>query len=217
MTDIVGVILAGGLAQRMGGGDKCLQSLNGKPLLDYAIARARPQVKQLLLNANGDTSRFDDYAQAARLPKANDVVEGFAGPLAGILTGMCWARENHPRATWLLSIASDTTFFPRDLAARLLARAEEKNAQIVVAESNDQIHPVFGLWHLSLAEDLRQALVNEEIRKIFRWIKRHRWTCVTFDNYPGNRSDNGLDPFFNINSPGDLAEIEKRIKKEDLD
>jgi len=195
MNNIIGVILAGGLATRMGGGDKCLQQLGDKTLLDRVIERAKPQVNQLLLNANGDLSRFDHIA----LPKASDVVDGYAGPLAGLLTGMTWAREHCPNAQWLLSIAADTPFFPEDLVSRLLAQAQQQNAQIAVAESGDKTHPVFGLWHLSLIDDLRTALVEEDIRKIFRWMKRHHWTAVHFPCI------DDIDPFFNINSPEDLA------------
>lgn len=195
MSNIVGVILAGGLATRMGGGDKCLQQLGNKTLLDKVIERAKPQVDKLLLNVNGDLNRFDHID----LPKASDVVEGYAGPLAGLLTGMTWAKEHCPKAEWLLSIAADTPFFPEDLVTQLQAQAQQQHAKIAVAESDDKIHPVFGLWHLSLMEDLRTALVDEDIRKIFRWMKRHPWTAV---NFP---CADEIDPFFNINSPEDLA------------
>ena len=207
---IVGVILAGGLARRMGGGDKCLQSLGDKTLLARCIQRAQPQVDALLLNANGDLSRFANMPEAAALAKASDIVTGFAGPLAGILTGMHWARQRQPQAEWLLSIASDTPFFPPTLAQQLLQRARQEKALIAVAESNDQIHPVFGLWHTSLIEDLRHALVEEDIRKIFQWIKRHPWTSVSFDHTPQSDTPR-LDPFFNINSPDDLSTAEQAM------
>lgn len=199
MDKIVGVILAGGLARRMGGGDKCLQPLGKSTLLEVAIERARPQVDQLLLNANGDLARFDPFD----LPKATDIVDGYAGPLAGILTAMSWARENHPEAEWVLSIASDTPFYPGDLAQRLLAQATADKALIAVAESGERIHPVFGLWHLSLMEDLRKSLVEEDTRKIFRWMKQHPWTQVSFDV-----TENGIDPFFNVNSPQELKQAQ---------
>ena len=195
MTDhnIVGVILAGGLARRMGGGDKCLQSLGTQTLLELSIQRLRPQVGPLLLNVNGDAARFQDYD----LPKAADTVPGFAGPLAGILTGMRWAQEQAPQSEWLLSVAADTPFFPQDLAVRLVQQAQSDQALIAVAESGDHIHPVFGLWHVSLADHLHKALVEQDTRKIFRWMKQHPWTQVTFATQP-------IDPFFNINSPDDL-------------
>lgn len=218
MTEIAGVILAGGLARRMGGGDKCLQTLDRQTLLERVVERALPQVSSLLLNANGDLERFNASALISALPKANDVVPDYAGPLAGILTGMRWARTEHPNAEWLLSIASDTPFFPADLASALEQAAIADNLEIAVAESHGRVHPVFGLWHLSLIDDLEKALVEEDIRKLFFWIKRHRWTSVRFDNNAlvGNsgRQPTGLDPFFNINTPEDLAEAERLLKQD---
>jgi molybdopterin-guanine dinucleotide biosynthesis protein A len=147
---VVGVLLAGGQARRMGGGDKCLRPLGGRTILDHVLERARPQVRALVLNANGDPARF----AAFDLPVAADVIEGFAGPLAGVLTGMAWAGRHRPECPWIATIATDTPFFPTDLVARLLAAIEADGADLACAASVGRAHPVFGLWPVRLAGDL---------------------------------------------------------------
>ncbi len=196
--NVTGVILAGGLARRMGGGDKSLLTLGGKPLLNRVIERAGSQVDYLVLNANGDPARFAEYG----LPVAADVVPDFAGPLAGILTGMHWVRDNVPECEWLVSFASDTPFFPQDLVARMLQQAEDENAPLACAVSDGQNHPVFGLWSVSLLDDLHKAVVDEEMRKILRWTDRYKCSQVDFSTEP-------FDPFFNINRPEDLQAAEQ--------
>jgi molybdenum cofactor guanylyltransferase len=197
---VVGVILAGGLSRRMGGGDKCLRPIGGKPILAHIIERVRPQVAALVLNANGDSARFAPFD----LPVAGDVVEGFAGPLAGVLTGMEWARHNAPGCKWLASFASDAPFVPRDLVVRLLAAVEAQEADLACAASGGQAHPVFGLWRVDLAPALRRALVEEQIFKVDRWTARYRLAQVDFPSAP-------VDPFFNANRPEDLAEAERLL------
>jgi molybdenum cofactor guanylyltransferase len=202
---VVGVLLAGGLSRRMGGGDKCLRSLGGRPILAHVVERARPQVAALVLNANGDPARFAGFG----LPVAADVVEGFAGPLAGVLTGLEWARAHRPDAAWVVSIATDTPFFPRDVVARLLAAVADEGAELACAASGGQAHPVFGLWPTAaLAGELRRALVEEGVRKIDAWTARHRLAVVEF---PIGR----VDPFFNANRPEDLAEAERLLPAQD--
>jgi molybdenum cofactor guanylyltransferase len=201
MSDpVAGVILAGGLSRRMGGGDKCLRALGGKPILAHIIERARPQVEALVLNANGDPARFGAFG----LPVAGDVVEGFAGPLAGVLTGMEWVARNAPACRWLASFASDAPFVPRDLVARLLEAIETQDADLACASSGGQAHPVFGLWRVDLVSALRQALVNEQIFKVDRWTARYKLVKVDFPAAP-------IDPFFNANRPEDLAEAERLL------
>jgi molybdopterin-guanine dinucleotide biosynthesis protein A len=195
---VAGVILAGGLSRRMGGGDKCLRPIGGKPILAHIIERVRPQVSALVLNANGDPARFAPFG----LPVAGDVVEGFAGPLAGVLTGMEWAARNAPGCGWLASFAGDAPFLPRDLVARLLAAVTAEQADLACAASAGQAHPVFGLWRIDLAPALRHALVEEQIFKVDRWTARYRLVQVDFPTVP-------VDPFFNTNSPEDLAEAER--------
>jgi molybdopterin-guanine dinucleotide biosynthesis protein A len=197
---VLGVLLAGGRARRMGGGDKCLRPLGGRPLLAQVIDRAAPQVRALLLNANGDPARFAAFG----LPVASDVVEGFAGPLAGVLTGMEWARAERPDCPWIATVATDTPFFPEDLVGRLLAAVEREGAELACAASGGRSHPVFGLWPVGLAGHLRRAMLAEGVRKVDVWTARYRVAMVDFPTTP-------LDPFFNTNRPEDLAEAERLL------
>lgn len=201
---IAGVLLAGGQSRRMGGGDKCLLKLGGKTLLDHAIDRLRPQVDMLVLNANGDPARFAEFG----LDVTADPIEGFAGPLAGVLAGFDWAREHAPDARWIVTAASDTPFFPRDLVARLLKAVGDSYPAIALARSNGRQHPVFGLWPTALTGDLREALENGT-RKVLDWTSRHHTAGAEFS--PVEVGSQKLDPFFNANRPDDLAEAEKLL------
>ena len=191
---IVGVLLAGGQSRRMGGGDKCLQMLGGETLLAHAIARARPQVDVLILNANGDRARFAAYD----LPVVPDVIDGHAGPLAGVLSGMEWARAHRPDCATIASFATDAPFFPRDLVPRLSAARKAAHVPLACASSGGRTHPVFGLWPVELAGDLRRAMTEEDIRKVDIWTARHGIAHAVCPDTPH-------DPFFNINRPEDLA------------
>ena len=201
-AEAAGVLLAGGLSRRMGGGDKCLRPLGGKPILGHIIERVHPQVGPLVLNANGDPARFAAFG----LPVAADVVEGHAGPLAGVLTGLDWASHQAPDCAWLASFACDAPFLPANLVARLLAAVEAEGADIACAASEGRSHPVFGLWPQALREDLRRAMVEEEIRKVDVWTGRHRLATVAFE--PIDLPGGPVDPFFNANRPDDLATAE---------
>lgn len=196
----LGLLLAGGQARRMGGGDKCLVPLGGRPMLERVIGRARPQVADLVLNANGDPSRLAAFG----LPVVADTVPGFAGPLAGILAGLEWAREHRPGTAWVLSLATDTPFFPTDLLRRLHDGLAGAQADLACAASNFRTHPVFGLWPVRLAGELRRALVDEDMRKIDAWTARYRTVAVDFRAVP-------FDPFFNLNTPDDVAEAERLL------
>jgi molybdopterin-guanine dinucleotide biosynthesis protein A len=198
--ETVGVLLAGGLSRRMGGGDKCLRPLGGKPMIAHVIERAKPQVSTLILNANGDPARF----RAFDLPVAQDVIEGFAGPLAGVLTGMEWTARNRPDALWLATFATDAPFFPRDLVARLHDSVARAKADMACARSDEQDHPVFGLWPVRLAADLRRAM-EEDVRKVDLWTARYKLAVAEFPAVP-------FDPFFNANRPEDLAEAERLLR-----
>jgi len=198
MTAVAGVLLAGGQARRMGGGDKCLRELGGMTLLARTIERVRPQVKTLVLNANGDPARFAAYG----LPVIQDVIEGFAGPLAGVLTGLEWVRANAPNCPWMLSAPTDAPFLPDDLVATMKDAVDELFADMACAMSNGRNHPVVGLWPVRLAGELRKALVEEDIRKIDVWTARYRLAEVPADP---------VDPFFNANRPEDLAEAERLL------
>lgn len=197
---IAGVLLAGGLSRRMGGGDKNLRELGGRSILERIVAVARPQVGTLVLNANGDPARFAAYG----LPVVPDVVEGYAGPLAGVLTGLEWAAVNAPGAAWLASFATDAPFIPGDLVSRLLTAVREEDADLACARSGGQDHPVFGLWPIRLAGDLRRAMVEEGIRKVDAWTGRYRLAVAEFGVEP-------VDPFFNTNRPEDLQEAERLL------
>ena len=197
--ETVGVLLAGGQSRRMGGGDKCLRPLGGKPMLAHIIERARPQVSALVINANGDPARFAAFG----LPVVADTIEGFAGPLAGVLTGMERAATRVPEAAWLATFATDAPFFPRDLVARLHAAVARNGADMAAARSDGQDHPVFGLWPVRLAADLRRAM-EEGVRKVDVWTARYRLAVAEFPAQP-------FDPFFNANRPEDLAEAERLL------
>ena len=210
---IPAILLAGGKSSRMGGGDKCLRSLAGRPILDHVIERIRPQVAGLVINANGPAARFDSF----RLPVVPDDIAGQPGPLAGILAGLDWAalqaRPAHGFETggrhvdYVLSVSTDCPFLPLDLVARLLP-AMTDGAEIAIAESNGRRHPVIGLWRVSLRVDLRKALALEHLRKVEAFCDRHRTVAVNFEgtvNFPGG----AVDPFFNANTPEDLAVAER--------
>lgn len=196
----IGLLLAGGLARRMGGGDKPLRLLGGRPMLAHIVERARPQVDELVLNANGDPARFAAFG----LPVAADVIAGFAGPLAGVLTGLEWAAAHRPEAAWLATFATDAPFFPPDLVARLHAAVAREGADMACARSGGQDHPVFALWPVRLRADLRRAMVEEGLRKVDAWTGRYRLAIADFATVP-------FDPFFNANRPEDLAEAERLL------
>jgi molybdopterin-guanine dinucleotide biosynthesis protein A len=197
---IPGVILAGGRATRMGGGDKGLKVVAGRRLLDHVIARLSPQSSPLALNANGDPSRFAGFGLAV-LP---DTLPDHPGPLAGVLAGLDWAAGLGAEA--IVTVAADTPFFPHDLVARLLAAAGPEG--LALAASRDPKgklwqHPTFGLWPVTLRHDLRAALEGG-LRKIVLWTDRHQAGTAEFTSNP-------FDPFFNINTPDDIEEAERLI------
>ncbi|MEY8802349.1 molybdenum cofactor guanylyltransferase MobA [Leisingera sp. XS_AS12] len=208
MTQPLGVILAGGLATRMGGGDKGRLQVGGQSLLSRVIDRLSPQVAGMALNANGDPERFADL----RLPVIADSIEGFAGPLAGVLAGLDWAADQG--AETIVTAAADTPFFPQDLVARLTAAADGMDHPLVMAvtpRTGDEAlksgggkrvnrHPAFGLWPVALRDDLRAAL-QVGLRKVVLWTDRHQGREALFEAEP-------FDPFFNINTPEDLARAE---------
>lgn len=194
----LGVLLAGGLARRMGGGDKPMRTIGGRTILERVIARLSPQCSGLILNANGDPARFAAFG----LQVIADDVPGFPGPLAGILAALDWTATNRPEVEWVLSAAGDCPFLPRDLVARLHEARARENAQLAVAASGDQSHPVIGLWGVALRHELRHALVVEDLRKIDRWTARYPLATVTWPVEP-------LDPFFNANTVEDIAEAER--------
>jgi molybdopterin-guanine dinucleotide biosynthesis protein A len=199
--ETLGVILAGGLARRMGGGDKPLREIAGASILQRVIARLGPQCTGLVVNANGDPARF----AATGLPVVADSVEGFAGPLAGILAGLDHCAAHHPHVAWVASVAGDTPFLPRDLVAGLHAARLRDAVALACAASGGWTHPVIGLWPVSIREALRRALVEEGERKIDRFTARHGIAHREWPTAP-------FDPFFNANAPEDLDEAEAILK-----
>ena len=198
------IVLCGGRATRMGGGDKCLAPFGGSTLLGAALARLAPQCSHLAISANGDAARF----HAFRLPVFPDPIPDFQGPLAGLLAGLQWAA-GIAKAGTLLTTAGDTPFLPEDLVARLSqARGDDRNA-IAVAASQGRRHPVIALWPLSLLDDLRDFLTTSDSRSVIAFQSRHRTIDVPFG--PHTLEPNCVDPFFNINTPADLAEAERLI------
>ena len=198
MPRIAGVILAGGGARRMGGGDKCLRLLGGRPLLSYVMKSMTPQVEELILNANGERDRFEKFG----LSLVPDSFKCLAGPLAGILAGMEWLQVHRPGVGLMVSVPADGPFVPSDLVARLLAAKE--SARITCARSGGRRHPPIALWDVNLAVDLRRAMEDEEIRKIDLWTARYPVLHVDWSNDP-------FDPFFNVNHPEDLTRAETML------
>jgi molybdopterin-guanine dinucleotide biosynthesis protein A len=194
------VLLAGGQSRRMGGGDKCLRPLGGKPILTRIVERVRPQVRRLILNANGDPARFADYD----LTVVSDSVEGFAGPLAGVLAGLDWAAAHAPDCPVIVTVPTDAPFLPADLVESLWQAVRLQGAELACAASNGQPHPVVGLWPVQLRDDLRRAMTTEEIRKVDLWTARHRLVTVEFPAVT-------VDPFLNVNRPDDLAAAERLL------
>jgi molybdenum cofactor guanylyltransferase len=192
------VILAGGLARRMGGGDKPLRAIGGKTLLARVIERLAPQCDALVLNANGNPARFASLG----LPVIADTVEDFPGPLAGVLAGLDWTAAHRPDAESMLSVPADCPFLPRDLTARLQRAGIAQHATIAVAASGGRTHPVVALWPVALCHDLREALINDGVRKVDSFVARCSNVVVEWPVIP-------FDPFFNANAPTDLAEAEK--------
>jgi molybdenum cofactor guanylyltransferase len=191
----LGLVLAGGLARRMGGGDKALLRIGEATILERVLDRLVPQCTAVILNANGDPARFG----FTHLPVVADDVPGFAGPLAGILAGLDWAATHAPGVAWIASVPGDCPFLPRDMVARLHAARAADDQPLACARSGEWRHPVVGLWPVALRDDLRHALVAEGLRKIEVWTARHGIAIADWPTAP-------VDPFFNVNTPEDAAE-----------
>jgi len=200
-NNICVVILTGGLSSRMGGGIKSLEKFNNKTIFDRILERITPQTQHIIINANENNNKLNKY----NLPVIKDKLTGHLGPLAGIHASLDWIKYNIPQTKWLVSIPNDTPFFPKNLVNKLLIKALDKNKKIVLAKSNDKIHPVIGLWKSDLLEDLEKNL-NNGTRKIMLWAQCHSFDTQNFDQ-------KFFDPFFNINFREDLIqakEIEDR-------
>jgi len=198
-----GLVLAGGLARRMGGGDKALIRIGEATILDRVLDRLAPACAGIVLNANGDPARFSRCG----LPVVSDDVAGFAGPLAGVLAGLDWVATHAPGIDWIVSAPGDCPFLPRDLVARLHATRMAASTALACAQSLGRRHPVVGLWPVALRSDLRHALVDEGLRKIEAWTARHGVALADWRADP-------VDPFFNVNTPEDVADA-ARIAAQD--
>lgn len=202
---LVALLLAGGQGRRMGGVEKSLLALGGRPLLAHVIDRVRPQVGTLVLNAGGDTSRFAAFGLPVVGDDTGGGIEPFAGPLAGLLSGLDWVAEHHPVADGVVSVPTDTPFLPSDLVKRLGAALEDAGAEVACAASGGRVHPVIALWPVAARFSLRKSMVEEGLRRADRWLARFRVATVDYPSEP-------VDPFFNVNRPEDLAEAERLVK-----
>jgi len=190
----LGLILAGGLARRMGGGDKGMIKIGGQTILERVLERLTPQCSRIVINANGDPTRF----AFTGLPVVPDDIPDFAGPLAGILAGLDWAAVNAPQTEYVASAPGDCPFLPRNLFQRLEDARASESKPLACAKSGDWRHPVVGLWPVKLREDLRHALMEENLHKIEIWTARHGVALAEWPDQP-------TDPFFNVNTPEDAA------------
>jgi molybdopterin-guanine dinucleotide biosynthesis protein A len=197
-TPTLGLVLAGGLARRMGGGDKPLTRIGGATILSRVLERLTPQCTRVVLNANGDPARFADTG----LPVIPDDVPDFAGPLAGILAGLDWAAAHAPEVAYVASVPGDCPFLPRDLVARLHQACAASGEPLACARSGEWRHPVVGVWPVALRADLRHAVTQEDLHKIELWTARHG---VALADWPASP----VDPFFNVNTPEDAAAAER--------
>jgi len=200
-TETVGLILAGGLARRMGGRDKAFLPFGGSDLVHRAVARLGPQCDRVIINANRELERFATLG----LPVVSDTVADFAGPLAGILAGLDWLSAHAPTAR-LLSVPVDGPFFPDDLCARLTTAADAQHAAIASAQSDGRRHGVYGLWPLDIRDELRRTLIVDGRRKVDDWLARHKVAVAEWPAQP-------FDPFFNVNTPDDLANAEQHLQR----
>lgn len=207
-----GLLLAGGRSSRMGSafaggqGDKALLELAGRPMLSHVRERLDPQAGRLVISANGDPARFASFG----LPVVADTITDFAGPLAGILAGLRWSEENAPGARHIVTASTDAPFLPVDLVARLTEALNSSDARIALAQSAGRVHPVIGLWSIDLANDLEAAL-NAGCRKVESWTNRHPTVTVDFPGF--EHHGRTIDPFFNVNSPDDLAEAQQILSR----
>ncbi len=196
----LGLILDGGRAERMGGTDKGLIDLAGRPMIAHAIERLRPQAATLAISANGDPSRFACFG----LPVVADDPADASGPLAGVLAGLEFCAQSNWPLTHVATLPGDTPFAPMDFVARLQAARRAAGGEIVVAVSHGRAHHVAALWPAAIAEDLRRAVVEEGVRKVETFAARYVVTRVEWSAEP-------LDPFSNVNTPEDLARAEAAL------
>ena len=197
----LGLVLAGGLARRMGGGDKARITIKGVTILDRVLATLSAQCPRMVINANGDPARFAD----TELPVVPDNVAGHPGPLAGVLAGLDWLAEQRLGIEWMASVPGDCPFLPDDLVERLHAARRAEGVPLACARSGKWRHPVVALWPVALREDLRKALVEDDLRKIEVWTARHGVAIADWPPEP-------VDPFLNVNTPEDVVRAEAAVR-----
>jgi len=197
-SDVTGVVIAGGRSSRMADREKALLDLAGRPMLAHVIERLRPQVGRMIINANADPARLAAFA----LPVISDRLEDHPGPLAGLQAGLDWARRETPDARFIASVAADTPFIPDDLVSRLLAAMAETRASCAIAASGGASTPIVGVWSVALADELAEAL-RHGVRAVHRFVEAQRSAVVDFP--PVEIGGERVDPFFNVNTPEDLA------------
>ena len=196
----VGAILAGGLARRMGGGDKPLRAVGGRTALARIIDRLTPQTVRVVLNANDNPLRFSSY----RLPVVADSLPDHPGPLAGVLAALDWTAANVPAVAWVVTAPGDAPFVPHDLVARLHIVRQGGDTTFACAASHGRTHPVIGLWPVAIRDELRRAVAQQGVRKIDLFTQQGGCATAEWPSAP-------VDPFFNVNTPEDLAEAERVV------
>jgi molybdopterin-guanine dinucleotide biosynthesis protein A len=201
---VIGALLAGGRSSRMGGGDKCLRLLGGRPILARIIERLKPQVSEIIVNANGDNSRFAGYG----LPVVADSIAGFAGPLAGVHAALEWVKANRPATSHVVTVATDTLFLPSDLVQHFLDEPRQGNT-LLVARSDEGVHPVIGLWPVELASAI-ESFLKQGSHKVGKFVEDQGAVNVYFPKV--EIGGTLIDPFFNINEPDELAKAEALLK-----
>ena len=196
----LGAILAGGLARRLGGGDKTLRMVGGRTVLDRLVDRVAPQVTRLIVNANDDPRRFESLG----LPVVADSLAGHLGPLAGVLAALDWTAVSAPAIEWIVTVPGDAPFLPPDRVSRLHAGRQRDSAIRACASSDGRTHPVIALWPVSIRHDLRNAVAEQDVRRIDRFTGRYACAVEEWPTEP-------VDPFFNVNTPEDLAEADRLV------
>jgi molybdopterin-guanine dinucleotide biosynthesis protein A len=202
---IAGIILAGGQSRRMDGVDKALLPFGDGRVIDHVYARLVRQIEPVALNSNNEPVLFSNLPVSV-IP---DDIDGFAGPLAGVLAAMEWANNQALPFTHIVTVATDTPFFPDDLVHTLRHAVADAPGHIGVAASGSRLHPVFGLWPVFLKNDLRRWLSDAKHRRVVAWIEGHPHKIAEFPIVT-TQSGASLDPFFNINTPEDITEARLR-------
>ena len=197
--EVLGLILAGGLSRRMNKENKFLKNIGNKTILNEIVLKSLNQVNQLVINANIEKKEIKEF----NIPVIKDTIKGNLGPLAGILSGMEYAEKK--KFKWLFTFPCDAPFFPENLVEKLLIQVSKQGSEIVIPKSNGRLHPVFGIWSVSLKKSLENSIKKEKIRKIDLWIQKHNFSYVNFQS-------TNFDPFFNINDLNDLEKAKKIFK-----